>query len=398
VGDQNDPRASVRDRSRATVIAKLREHGRVSQAQIARETGLSRTTVSGVVGELRDRGLLDEVDQGERQPQSGSRGGRPPVVISLTHLAGAVIGIDFGHSHVRVMAADFGHSVLAERERQLAVDADAVGALDGAAELVEEVIREAGLQRSMVLGAAMGIPGPVDRERGTIASNSILPAWVGVHAAEEIGRRIGLPVEVDNDANLGALAEYTLGAGRGCSELAYIKLSSGIGCGLVLRGHAYRGASGIAGEIGHTCIDEGGPYCYCGNRGCLETLVGGSAIVGMLRRTYGEDLTLGHVLEMAGAGEAACRRAIQDAGRHVGVAVANLCNLLNPQRVVVGGQLSLAADLLLDPLRDSFRRYAVQAAAESVEIVAGQLGERAEVIGALALGMRRFEPVLAGYP
>ena len=388
----------MRDRSRASVIAKLREHGRVSQAQIARETGLSRTTVSGVVGELRDQGLLDEVDQGELQPQSGSRGGRPPVVISLTQLAGAVIGIDFGHSHVRVMAADFSHSVLAERERQLAVDGDAVGALDSAAELVEEVIRDAGLERSMVLGAAMGVPGPVDREHGTIASNSILPDWAGVRAVEEIRRRIGLPVAVDNDANLGALAEYTIGAGQGCSELAYIKLSTGIGCGLVLRGHAYRGASGIAGEIGHTCIDEGGPYCYCGNRGCLETLVGGSAIVEMLRRTHGEDLTLGRVLAMAAGGEAACRRAIQDAGRHVGVAVANLCNLLNPQRVVVGGQLSLAGDLLLDPMRDSFSRYAVQAAAESVEIVAGQLGERAEVIGALALGMRSFEPVLAPRP
>jgi predicted NBD/HSP70 family sugar kinase len=115
----------------------------------------------------------------------------------------------------------------------------------------------------------------------------------------------------------------------------------------------------------------------------------------MLRRAYGDDLTLSQVLLMAAAGELACRRAIEDAGRHVGVAVANLCNMVNPQRVVVGGQLSLAADILLEPLRDSFRRYAVQAAAETVEIVAGQLGERAEAIGALAFGMRTFEPVLA---
>jgi predicted NBD/HSP70 family sugar kinase/biotin operon repressor len=394
--DHTDGRVSVRDRSRTTVIAKLREHGVVSQAQIARETGLSRTTVSGVVAELRDRGLLVDVDPRGGQPRSGSRGGRPPVLISLTHLAGAVIGIDFGHSHVRVIAADLGHSVLAERERPLRVDADAVVALDSAADLVDEVIRTAGLERSMVLGAAMGVPGPVDRAHGTIASNSILPGWVGVHAAEEMRRRIDLPVEVDNDANLGALAEYTIGAGRGCSELAYVKLSTGIGCGLVLRGRAYRGARGSAGEIGHTCIDEGGQFCYCGNRGCLETLASGSAIVGMLRRSYGDDLTLGRVLELAGAGEAACRRAIEDAGRHVGVAVANLCNMLNPQRVVVGGQLSLAAGILLEPLRDSFRRYAVQAASEAVEIVAGQLGERAEVMGALALGMRSFEPVLGG--
>ena len=376
------------------MVAKLREHGVVSQAQIARETGLSRTTVSGVVAELRDQGLLVEVDPRDGEPRSGSRGGRPPVLISLTHLAGAVIGIDFGHSHVRVTAADLGHSVLAERALQLPVDGDAVEALDSAAGLVEEVIREAELDRSMVLGAAMGLPGPVDRAHGTIASNSILPGWVGVRAGEEMRRRIGLPVEVDNDANLGALAEYMMGAGRGCSELVYVKLSTGIGCGLVLRGRAYRGARGTAGEIGHTCIDEGGQFCYCGNRGCLETLASGSAIVGMLRRGYGEDLTLGRVMELAGSGEAACRRAVEDAGRHVGVAVANVCNMLNPQRVVVGGQLSLAADILLEPLRDSFRRYAVQPAAQTVEIVAGQLGERAEVVGAIALGIRSFEPVL----
>src|SRR5438445_6333592 len=308
MSDQTDTRVSARDRSRTTVIAKLREHGVISQAQIARETGLSRTTVSGVVAELRDRGLLVDVDPRADHPRSGSRGGRPPVFISLTHLAGAVIGIDFGHSHVRVLAADLSHSVLAERERPMRVDADAVAALDSAADLVEEAIHAAGLKRSMVLGAAMGVPGPVDRAHGTIASNSILPGWVGVRAAEEMRRRIDLPVEVDNDANLGALAEYTIGAGRGCSELAYVKLSTGIGCGLVLRGRAYRGARGTAGEIGHTCIDEGGQFCYCGNRGCLETLASGSAIVGMLRRSYGEDLTLSRVLELAAAGDAACRR------------------------------------------------------------------------------------------
>src|SRR2546422_7888966 len=158
MSDHTDTRVSVRDRSRTTVVAKLREHGAVSQAQIARETGLSRTTVSGVVAELRDQGLLVEVDARDGEPRSGSRGGRPPVLISLTHLAGAVIGIDFGHSHVRVMAADLGHSVLAERERQLPVDGDAVGALDCAAQLVEEVIAEAGVERSMVLGAALGLP------------------------------------------------------------------------------------------------------------------------------------------------------------------------------------------------------------------------------------------------
>src|SRR5262249_33891580 len=129
-------------------------------------------------------------------------------------------------------------------------------------------------------------------------------------------------------------------------------------------------------------------FCYCGSRGCLETLASGCAIVRMLERSEGRGLTLREVVEQAGAGHPACGRAITDAGRHIGVAVANLCNLLNPQRVVVGGVLALAGELLLAPLRDSFLRYAVRAAAESVEIVPGQLGDRAEVLGALALALR----------
>src|SRR5205807_716058 len=169
--------------------------------------------------------------------------------------------------------------------------------------------------------------GPVDRARGTVGSSSILPGWVGVRAADEMSRRIGLAVEVDNDANLGALAELNVGAGRGCSELAYIKASTGIGCGLVLGGQPYRGATGTAGEIGHMSVDERGAFCYCGNRGCLETLASGPAIIDMLQRSQGDDLTLADVVTMARAGQAACRRAIADAGRHIGVAVANLCNL-----------------------------------------------------------------------
>ena len=387
-------RSSVRDRSRARVIGLLRSRGVISQADIARETGLSRTTVSGVVAELRQEGLVVEAVAGAVQVRSESRGGRPPVPISLSPSLGAAVGVDFGHTHVRVAVADLGHRVLAEREAQLYVDANARTALDAAAGLVEDVLAEAGVARSTVLGVGMGLPGPVDRVRGVVGSASILPGWVGVRAADELSARIGLPVHVDNDANLGAIAEHSLGAGRGCSDLAYIKASTGIGCGLVLSGQPYRGSAGTAGEIGHMCVDEGGAFCYCGNRGCLETLASGLAIVDMLQRGQGSSghrLSLGAVVEFAESGHPACRRAIADAGRHIGVAVANLCNLINPQRVVVGGQLGLAGEILLLPLRDSFLRYTVQAAADSVDIVSGQLGDRAEVLGAVALGLRSAE-------
>ena len=367
------------------MIGLLRARGVVSQADIARETGLSRTTVSGVVAELRQAGVV--VEAADDVARAEGRGGRPPVPISLSPSLGAVIGVDFGHSHVRVAVADLGHTVLAERERSLHVDPDAKASLDLAAELVSEVLAEAHVSRSAVLDVGMGVPGPVDRARGVVGSATVLEGWVGIRAADELSARIGLPVEMDNDANLGALAEYTFGAGRGCSDIAYLKLSSGIGCGLIVNGGPYRGTNGTAGEIAHLRVDDGDTFCYCGNRGCLETLASGCAIVEMLERSQRRGLTLNEIVEQAVAGHPACGRAVSDAGRHIGVAVANLCNLLNPGRVVVGGVLGLAGEILLAPLRDSFLRYAVRAAAESVEIVPGQLGQRAEVLGALALAL-----------
>nr|MDT0666121.1 ROK family protein [Micromonospora sp. DSM 115978] len=156
---------------------------------------------------------------------------------------------------------------------------------------------------------------------------------------------------VDNDANLGALAELTWGAGRGASGVAYIKAATGVGAGMVVDGRIHRGHTGTAGEIGHTTVDEHGPVCRCGNRGCLETFVGTRILLDMLRASHGPDLSVLGMLALARDGDAGCQRVVADAGRAIGVAVANLCNLVNPELVVVGGDLAAAGDLLLDPLR-----------------------------------------------
>src|SRR5262249_13080896 len=162
----------------------------------------------------------------------------------------------------------------------------------------------------MVLGVGMGIPGPVDRGRGVVGSATVLPGWAGVRAADELSRRGGLPVEMDNDANLGALAEHTVGAGRDCSQLAYIKLSNRIGGARIRNGDPYRGAAGPAGEIGPMRVDDGVTFCYCGNRGCLETLASGCAVQEMLERSQRRRLPLAEIVAQAGAGHPACGRAV----------------------------------------------------------------------------------------
>jgi len=375
--------AWLRDRNRRRVIEVLRMQGRVSQADISRATGLSRTTISTMIAELRKAGLVLDIDTRRMHP----RGGRPGVELVLRDPAQVVVGIDFGHSHIGVAVADLGHNVLVERREELDVNREAVPALDSAARMFADVLARAGLDRGSVLGAGIGIPGPVDLAHGTAGSATILPGWVGLRIASEMEQRLGVPVEIENDANLGALAELTWGAGRDCSNFAYIKAATGIGAGIVVDGRLLRGATGTAGEIGHTTLDEAGPLCYCGNRGCLETVASGPAIVDLVGLVDGERPSLGRVIELAAAGDLRCRRAIADAGRQIGVAVAGLCNIVNPERVIVGGLLSRAGEVLLRPMRDSIRRHAVQAAAATLDVRAAVFVERAELLGALALAL-----------
>jgi len=378
----------LRERNRERVLGVLRERGRVSQAEIARATGLSRTTVHSLMADLKDGGLVQELEGATPRSRGG---GRPGVQLALKDSSRVALGVDIGHSHVQVAVSDLAHNILAERRCELDVNNRAAETLDASARLAGEALAAAGADRTHVIGVGVGIPGPVDRERGTTSSATILPGWVGVRIVEAMEERLGLPVQIENDANLGALAELTWGAGRGCSHFAYVKAATGIGAGLVIDGRLLRGASGTAGEIGHTTLDEAGALCYCGNRGCLETVASGPAIIQLLTRGAEEPLTLSEVIERAAVGDVRCRRAITDAGREMGVAVAGLCNLINPERVIIGGLLSRAGNVLLAPLRESLRRHAVEAAAQKVEVVQAVFIERSELLGAVALALRSSE-------
>jgi predicted NBD/HSP70 family sugar kinase len=391
-GEESGSLGSLRELNRGRVVTALREMGVASRADVARRTGLSRSTVSTIVAHLVEDGLVVN-HEGDAPAPANIGAGRPPTLLTLTPSAGAAVGIDFGKRHLAVAVADLSHAMLGETWREMEDDYPAASGLDAAAELVRKLLRQAGVSRDRVLGVGLGLPGPIHSVTGTVGSASILPGWVGVRASDEMQARLSLPVHVENDANLGALAELTWGAGRDCEHLVYLKVSNGIGAGLIVDGRLFRGAGGTAGEIGHTILDETGDICRCGNRGCLETYAAGPAIVELLRRSLGEDLTLETVLARAAEGEAGCRRAIADAGRHVGTAAANLCNVLNPRRIVVGGSIGTAGDVLLEPMREAVARYAIHTAAADVEIVPSQLGDRAELLGAVALVLHGADPI-----
>jgi predicted NBD/HSP70 family sugar kinase len=383
--EEGDPgsRASLRDLNRARLVHTLRETGVTSRAELARRTGLSRSTVSSIVAELSADGVI--VDKSDDEDTRPRQGGRPPILISLGRPAGVAVGIDFGKRHLNVALADASHRVLAERREPMPDDYPAGAAFDAAAQLVRGLLEDEGIDLDQVLGVGLGLPGPIHRPSGTVGSTAILPGWVGIHVASEMEDRLGLAVQVENDANLGALAEATWGAGEDSENLAYLKLATGIGAGLIVGGRLFDGTGGTAGEIGHTTLDENGEICRCGNRGCLETLAGAPAIVALVSRAFGEQLDTEEVLRRSRAGDPACSRALADAGRHVGVAVADLVNLVNPERIVVGGSIGSAGEVLLGPLRETVGRRAIPSAAGDVEIVSASLGERAELLGAVAL-------------
>ena len=375
---------SLRRLNRLRVIDALRAEPVISRAEIARRTGLSRSTVSQLVADLVADGLV--VERAGMTVVHNEHGGRPPILLSFEPSGGAAVGIDFGHNHVRVVVSDLASNLLAERRLLLDTDHDAAqDGLDAAADLVNEALADAGVDRARVVGAGMGLPGPIQQPAGVVGSPAILPGWVGVPAAQEMRRRLDLPIAVDNDANLGALAEAAFGAAREARDLVYLKVSSGIGAGLILNGRLYRGASGLAGELGHRIVEPEGPVCRCGNRGCLETLASSNALLARLRPVHGEGLTVEGMLALARGGDEAACAVLSDAGAAIGRAVADLLNVLNPELVVVGGELADAGELLLGPVREAITRCALPPVAERARLVTGVLGLRAPVLGAVAL-------------
>ncbi|MGZ4662070.1 MAG: ROK family protein, partial [Arthrobacter sp.] len=260
--------------------------------------------------------------------------------------------------------------------------------------LLSKLLEESGVDRSAIVGAGVGIPGPIDRRTGTVAQGAILPEWVGINILQHLEDTLNFPVFVDNDANLGALSEVTWGPHTGISNLMFLKIGSGIGAGLILNGAPYYGNVGITGEIGHATIHEHGLICRCGNRGCLETIASTPTMIELLSRGEEKPLTPEDIVRKALARDSATLRVVDDAGLAVGRALGNVANLINPEVIVVGGPLAGLGDLLLDPIRRGLVRHAVPVIGETTTLTMSSLGDRAEALGAAALvfqhaGIRR---------
>ena len=312
-----------------------------------------------------------------------------------THLT-----VDIGGTKTACAAGTSSGEILARREHPTPLARGPEACLERIARELRRVVR--GIRGTLPAPASIGVAcgGPLDSRAGVIYSPPNLPRWDGVPVKAFLEERFGLPTFVENDANAGALAEHRFGAGRGTRNLVYLTLGTGIGGGIIVDGRLYRGTTDDAGEIGHTTILPDGPECLCGKRGCLEALVAGPAIGKraqrlarenpdslMHRLAAGDAITAVHALQAARQGDRAAREAWRETGYYLGIGVANLIQVLNPQVIVIGTIAVHARDVLLRPTRDSARRHAWPRALKAVRIVPAKLGERVGDLAALCCAL-----------
>jgi len=309
-----------------------------------------------------------------------------------------IIGVDLGGTRFRV-AAVAGDGRLLQR---IAEPTRVHEGRDAVLRRIYAAIRQvrAGAAPRRPLAVGLAAPGPLNPWTGVIYSPPNMPGWDEVPLKEIMEEELGLPVLVGNDANVAALGEHRFGAGRGCSDIVYITVSTGIGGGIISGNRLLLGGHGLAGEIGHQTIIAGGPLCGCGNYGCLEALSSGTAIARRMQRLI-EEGAGSVVLEMAGgdlakidgeliveaarSGDALARQVMQEAGECLGVGVANVVHLLNPQMVIIGGGVSNAGALLFQPVWDVVARRTMVAFRTNLRIVPAQLGDDVGLLGCAAL-------------
>lgn len=366
--------ATLRTHNEHRVIDALRDRAAgaaFTQAELARATGLAPATVSNIVRKLAEVGLVDS------EPGRGRRGR----AVRLARAAGLVAGVDFGHRHVAVALGDLTGRILTTCRSRLEGGAGHEVALAQVEDLLTAVLAEVDATRDDIRNVVVGLPAPV--VAGVAQSSSILPGWVGVDAGIVVSRRLGLATRIDNDANLGALAEHRVGAATGHDTSVFIKVASGVGAGIIIENKLFHGAQGTAGELGHVTLDESGPVCRCGSRGCLETYAASGAVEAMLAHAL-PGAGVEEIVEHAVAGNQPAIRALEDAGLHLGWGIASVVNIVNPGVVVIGGDLATAGDLLIAPARRAMRRHAL-GTASGTPVLAGALGERASLVGAVLL-------------
>ncbi|NQT61984.1 MAG: ROK family transcriptional regulator [Candidatus Marinimicrobia bacterium] len=373
-----------------SVLHLIWREKQISRAEIARQIGLSRSTVTEVIRDLLNTGYVKEVGAGV------SSGGRKPIVLEFQNDHKLILGIDIGATHVSTSLMNLGGELLAFEKRSYSVRSDPEGTRSLVFQLCDTCLDQVmdGQQRLLSIGVAL--PSPVDPDHPEWVSEIVIPAWRGKNELDILHSHYGVPVYVDNDANLGALAEYRWGAGRGFEDLTYVKIGYGLGAGFVLNGEIYRGSTGIAGEMGHMTVGESDVVCECGLEGCLSTLVGGKAMlarVAELSEKYPDSPLVNGSTDLEAIEAAALEndklalQLYQETSEYLSTAITGWINMMNPSRVILGGTMEELQNRLLDPVQEKMKACSIVGSVPITDIRTSDLGHQAESIGAATLAL-----------
>lgn len=379
----------------ALILDRLLASSPQSRAHLADQTGLNRSTISSLVSDLIDQGLVREVGY---EPVESR--GRPGMLLELNPEGGCIIGIEINFGYITVILTDFTARTLWRRHVKTADDTPQAEFLALAESLIEEAIRAGDANHLRLLGIGLGVPGLIDTEQGILRFTPNL-GWRNIRFRERWGSRFGVPLYIENDGNASALGEYYFGVAKGHRDFLYLGTGIiGLSGGMMLNGELYRGAGGFAGEIGHMIVESGGELCGCGRRGCWETLVGPRAVIGGIRHALAmgapsliptlidhdlSRITMEVVVEAADRGDQLALATLADIALHLGTGIANLINLFNPEMIVIGGTLIPAGDYLMPTISRIISTEALTEPAHMVALALSSLKSDSCVKGAVAL-------------
>jgi predicted NBD/HSP70 family sugar kinase len=374
--------------SQRKVLEALSWSTTLTRAALAEQLGVPKATLAGLVDSLIGKGLVVESEAST----NARRPGRPAKVLMLAGPRPLVGALVFSGGMLTAAVLTYAGDVVSRASAPVGGwvhDEVVTGPGPG---LLQDALREAGVAGGQLRMVVVGIPAPVMPRgepvpRATAGQGADRPGyvqWPSNDLAVEMERLVGVTTVVENDANLGALAEATFGAGLGTSSFLYLRLAHGVGAGLMVGGKLHRGATGFAGELGHVQVSDDGPLCACGGRGCLHGILG-DALVRAVQPAYDRPLTFHDVLDLAAGGDSGPRRVLEDLGRTIGRPLADFATLFNPGAIIVDGGFAPAAEYLVAGIREAVDRYAAPVAARAVSVIAGALGDDVELLGAAAL-------------
>lgn len=380
------------DSAEARIVRTLSERGAASANDLARATGLARSTISMVLTELRKGRVVVET-AGAMTARSV---GRPAARFALNPDAGTCVGLHLSLSEIRLMLADVSHSVIFEQNVPLGRDYTPEAATEAARQAIREAYRRKGLSLQSLLGVGVSISGPV-APNGRVQRASILPTWAGVNIPDVFSRALERPVFADNESNCAAIAEMTYGAALGVEDFVFFTVDLGVGGAIVSRGRVLTGVAGAGGEFGHMTIDPNGDLCRCGNRGCLELTASLTPALAVASRLLCRDVEVEELAALAKSGDVGCARLLADTAEIAGRGLGMIGAILNPGLIIVGGAAALAEDVFLAPLAAAYEKHTLikrddVPEDQRVRIVSARFPRRAALMGATVLVLRARPP------